>query len=347
MSQFTCIGCRVAFADADIQRQHYKTDWHRYNLKRKVVNLAPVTAEEFQLRVISRRQQDAEEIKDTSTYCKVCKKSFASKKAFQNHENSKRHKDLVAQLIESSDGPISANVISEPSQPQKRKDSFKSNAENPMDDDIETDSEIEELDSDEWDEEMTELHPDNPILSNDCLFCTHHSASMTKNLKHMLVEHSFFVPDIEYVEDLNNLLLYLGEKVSRLYMCLWCNFSGREFQSLEAAQKHMRDKGHCKMLHEGAALAEYERFYNYATSYPDHDDGMDVDEEILKDFDLDGGDFQLTLPSGATVGHRSLMLYYKKARDIRFMRKAQNKFYMRLGVKANKLQKHFRPQVDV
>lgn len=65
------------------------------------------------------------------------------------------------------------------------------------------------------------------------------------------------------------------------------------------------------MLHEGAALAEYERFYNYATSYPDHDDGMDVDEEILKDFDLDGGDFQLTLPSGATVGHRSLMLYYK------------------------------------
>lgn len=72
----------------------------------------------------------------------------------------------------------------------------------------------------------------------------------------------------------------------------------------------MRDKGHCKVLHEGATLAEYDRFYNYATSYPDFEEGMDVDEE-LKDLDLQAGDFQLTLPSGATVGHRSLMLYYK------------------------------------
>jgi hypothetical protein len=28
-----------------MQREHYKTDWHRYNLKRKVVDLPPVTAE--------------------------------------------------------------------------------------------------------------------------------------------------------------------------------------------------------------------------------------------------------------------------------------------------------------
>lgn len=26
---FTCITCRVGFRDGDLQRNHYKTDWHR------------------------------------------------------------------------------------------------------------------------------------------------------------------------------------------------------------------------------------------------------------------------------------------------------------------------------
>ncbi len=57
MSAYTCIGCRVAFADADLQRAHYKTDWHRYNLKRKVADMPPVTAENFQKRVLAQRAQ--------------------------------------------------------------------------------------------------------------------------------------------------------------------------------------------------------------------------------------------------------------------------------------------------
>ena len=35
-------------------------------------------------------------------------------------------------------------------------------------------------------------------------------------------------------------------------MCLWCTTG--VFKSVEAVQKHMKDKGHCKMLHEGDAL---------------------------------------------------------------------------------------------
>ena len=54
---FTCITCRVAFADADLQRSHYKTDWHRYNLKRKVADLPHVTAEGFNQRVLAQRAQ--------------------------------------------------------------------------------------------------------------------------------------------------------------------------------------------------------------------------------------------------------------------------------------------------
>ena len=54
---FTCITCRVSFSDAEMQRSHYKTDWHRYNLKRKVAQMPPVTAEVFFERVMSQRAQ--------------------------------------------------------------------------------------------------------------------------------------------------------------------------------------------------------------------------------------------------------------------------------------------------
>lgn len=47
----TCITCRVAFARAELQRDHYKSDWHRYNLKRKVAELPSVSAEVFQQKV--------------------------------------------------------------------------------------------------------------------------------------------------------------------------------------------------------------------------------------------------------------------------------------------------------
>ena len=78
----------------------------------------------------------------------------------------------------------------------------------------------------------------------------------------------------------------------------------------------MKDKGHCKLLHEGDAIAEYADFYDYSSSYPD--DGNCAREDItIKPDDevdltrLDDTGFELVLPSGAKVGHRSLMRYYR------------------------------------
>ena len=57
MRQHTCITCAVAFQDAEVQREHYKTDWHRYNLKRKVAEFEPVTLENFQQRMLRHEQE--------------------------------------------------------------------------------------------------------------------------------------------------------------------------------------------------------------------------------------------------------------------------------------------------
>ncbi len=48
---FTCVTCNVAFKDSELQRVHYKTDWHRYNLKRKVAEMPAITFQDFTERV--------------------------------------------------------------------------------------------------------------------------------------------------------------------------------------------------------------------------------------------------------------------------------------------------------
>lgn len=93
MSSYTCISCRVQFADADVQRAHYKTDWHRYNLKRKVANMPPVTAENFQERVLAQRADAAQELADAHSLatCATCSKKFSSANAYNNHLQSHKH----------------------------------------------------------------------------------------------------------------------------------------------------------------------------------------------------------------------------------------------------------------
>ena len=71
------------------------------------------------------------------------------------------------------------------------------------------DEDIEEVDSDEWNEEE-----DDAIPRTDCFFCLHHSSTLEKNAIHMSNEHSFFIPDLEYLVDLAGLFEYLGAKVS-------------------------------------------------------------------------------------------------------------------------------------
>jgi len=55
-------------------------------------------------------------------------------------------------------------------------------------------------------------------------------------MKHMIDEHTFYVPDIEYVSDLKGLMNYLGEKISIGNTCIYCH---KMFHSLEAIRKHM------------------------------------------------------------------------------------------------------------
>ena len=194
------------------------------------------------------------------------------------------------------------------------------------------------------------------LTPNSCLFCPHQESSLEDSLSHMAVSHSFFIPDIEYLQDLHGLLTYLGEKVAVGNVCLFCNGKGRAFRTIEAVRKHMDDKGHCKIAYDTEKdRLEISDFYDFSSSYPDtvkqgkkaarekrprvnttededwediEDDGEEADEVIeegdvseeddesdLPDSQITYGDsnFELVLPSGSRIGHRSMRRYYEQS----------------------------------
>ena len=73
---FTCISCRVAFEDAAEQRTHFSTDWHRYNMKRRVASLPPVAATAFNEKVVERREQNAVRTDPRDLACEACRSVY-------------------------------------------------------------------------------------------------------------------------------------------------------------------------------------------------------------------------------------------------------------------------------
>ena len=379
MPMFTCITCRVSFADSDIQRRHYKTDWHRYNLKRKVAEMPPVTAEVFQQKVLAQKAEveAQQQSKTKSLHCQLCNKTFSSENAHSNHLSSKKHKDLEANKAKKQGSLITESQLSNNF---KRKDSKETDQQNTESENAESLSHNGDDDDDE-DDDIEE----DTLEVTDCLFCPHHSVSLEENLKHMTRSHSFFIPDLEYVVDLKGLVAYLCEKVGMGNMCLYCNDKGKSFFSLEAVQSHMVDKGHTKMNYEGDAVLEYADFYDFSSSYPDYnpDEENEGDEIQGRESTLAVNEqtLELYLPSGAKIGHRNMRHIYKqnlppershhskviqsimadykalgwhgtiasaarqKVKDVRLRNVQQAKRNVDISVKANRMQKHFRPQV--
>ena len=66
----------------------------------------------------------------------------------------------------------------------------------------------------------------------------------------MSSEHSFFIPDAEYLVDPTGLITYLGEKLAVGNACVYCNRKGRTFRTLDTMRKHMVDKSHCKIAYD-------------------------------------------------------------------------------------------------
>ncbi|CAJ0580242.1 unnamed protein product, partial [Mesorhabditis spiculigera] len=306
---YTCVTCQLVFRNPDVQREHYRTDWHRYNLKRQVSELPPVTDEQFRAKVVNfkkdKEQAKEDAVKEANLLCEICNKRFSSKNAYADHLRSKKHLEVEKYGRRGPRQPRK-KTTSTAAHSMAEADKVQKDVEMESDDeDVDTDSSGWHTDHGSEDEEEADTwdYDENQALPvTACLFCPQTSSTFDKNLEHMKTRHDFAIPDKQYCSDEQGMIGYLGLKVGAGRVCLYCPESKGRYQSIQAVQKHMMDKEHCRVSREPQSMLEFVDWYDYSALY---------DELVDAKAPFDDG-WTLTLPSGAKIGHRALMRYYKQ-----------------------------------
>lgn len=89
MEKINCTACRILLCSQDEARSHYKSDFHTYNLKRKHVQLEPVTFEKYQEKIEENKILTREEVRELK--CECCNQVFSNEKLLIKHQKS--HQD--------------------------------------------------------------------------------------------------------------------------------------------------------------------------------------------------------------------------------------------------------------
>lgn len=268
---YTCGACWIQFTSTKDQRSHMQTEWHRYNLKRKVADLPAVDEKTFNDKVakINETKKQVDNV-DIGTNAKDSKLSPKDLKKLQKQELLKKKQELLElakKQIElklkriQDDGSLTLSPEVEKSLSDKiaqlsqdiEKIQFKNKPKEPLSE-----------------EEIYRKKLANQVefKETDCLFCPINSnkkiTTFEENLEHMALKHGFFFPEEKYLADKNGLLKYLSEKIGLGNICLACNFEGR---STESVQQHMIMKSHCKIPYftedEKLEISEFYDFTEY------------------------------------------------------------------------------------
>ncbi|XP_071693875.1 cytoplasmic 60S subunit biogenesis factor REI1 homolog 1-like [Rutidosis leptorrhynchoides] len=244
-----CDACNKQLIDENDQQNHYKSQWHHYNLKRKIAGVQGVTEAVYLAKKSTRAEEKRELQKGPamSYTCGLCNKKYRSSKAYDHHLKSRAHTSRVSHDYDYDQNesipvvkPILARVVVK---------------------------EEHDDDNDDDDDDNVDDDDDDPTC---CFMCDKKHKTIEKCMAHMHKRHGLFIPDVEYLKDPAGLLTYLGHKVKRDFACLYCNINCHPFDSLEAVRKHMAAKSHCK-VHYGddseEEEAEFDEFYDYDSSY--------------------------------------------------------------------------------
>eukprot|EP00741_Cyanophora_paradoxa_P011229 tig00020554_g10849.t1 len=322
MSHLTCLACGASFANQDVQRDHFRTEWHRFNLKRKVASLPPVDLATFNTKVLPLQSTAQNEAGASSVECSICMKAYSSQSALESHLRSRKHKENEAksQTIARGGGvhekaphrgardagagvgvpPPAAGAAARPEPPRRE---FGAGIGFTIPRAVDEDAPMEEAEEEagaedggrrpgETEEEMMErkIRTAKRLELEDCLFCRTRSPDFQQNVEHMTKVHGFFIPDVEYLRDVEGLVRYLGEKVAVGNVCLYCNGKGRSFHSLDAVQKHMVSKSHCKLRYEEEDEEEFGEYYDFSATWGEAgaDDAMSEGGEEEDEEDEEG-----------------------------------------------------------
>lgn len=235
--------------------------------------------------------------------CETCSKNYFSENAYQNHLSSSKHKANLAAASHRNDDETKSVVSSTFSlgEPTKvAKEEVDSDAEDEFNQVIEglQQSKLDPRPSpvkrpanpqpdkngdamDEDTEETASTATGNTKEPNwslrSCIFCNYESPTVPLNAHHMERFHGMFIPEKQYLVDLDGLIQQLQFQVSKGLECLFCQ---KVKANVYAVQTHMKDIGHCKIPYstetEQLAIGDY---YDFRSTYSDSESDSDEEEE--------------------------------------------------------------------
>ena len=306
-----CNTCKASFSSVDMVRQHYKSDWHVFNSKRRSSGLTRATWEEY--KKLSSVKSNVKKSSTSSSLSNKYPNSSAMSSPNKLAEEVKRTDDVSmdsvshkiplsdeATILSTSLADLAANVGIDS---KERLDKIVSLAvEN-----VKAESDEDKGEEDEEDE------GDIIIEDNISLFDDKLSDTVEENVSYMERNFGFFVPEREHVADLSALIIYLGEKIKLGGICIYCQ---KQFGSGRSCQDHMRAKSHCKIAYEeDIDLDEFDDFYDSPSTYSHNN--LDVyenskDEADMEEYSEPPAIGELLLADGRCLGHRAFRKYYRQ-----------------------------------
>lgn len=336
-----------------------------YNMKRRIASLPPVSLETFNEKVLAAKATSSEAAAKASfeKTCHACQKTFFSENSFQNHIKSSKHKQREARLSKEGDN---ASVMSSTFSVGEPVSTSQDNGVADVTDGLKA-ATIEEEDEDE---EMQTGQGE--FLSARCLFCRADSSDVHANVEHMNKKHGMFIPEWDYLADLDGLIHYLYRKINENFECLYCHAIR---SNASACRAHMNDKGHCMIAFETEEeQIEIGQYYDFRSTYSDNeeedestpesggvkihgsdgdDDGWETDASSVEDEDEDmdshrrqpliyQDEYELHLPSGKSVGHRSLAKYYRQ--NLHSYPSAEERATRQLAIESGEIEEEEKPR---
>jgi pre-60S factor REI1 len=299
-----CNTCKAAFSTVELVRDHYRTDWHVFNSKRRANKLGHVTLEEYRSQFPVKKGA-----KPTKTSPAPTSPATPNREtSLSSPQSAPRPQIEVGERDENQIDKISEGLKEFALHLGVEADRVNTIVASALATGIEGDQE-QEGDHEQEDETAPII-----IEPNVSIFDNKEFSTVEACLEYMEQTFGFFIPEREYLVDLPGFLVYLGEKVKIGGLCLYCQ---KQFTPGRPLQNHMLSKSHCKIAYEeNVDEDEFEEFYDFSSSYgPDgkkNGDGDDEDEDLVDQTLEISAIGELILTDGRTVGHRAFRKYYRQ-----------------------------------
>ncbi|ODV83871.1 hypothetical protein CANARDRAFT_188983, partial [[Candida] arabinofermentans NRRL YB-2248] len=293
---FTCISCQIQFPAPELQRIHMKTDWHRYNLKRRVTGLSAVTASTFRSKIATQQRHELANSNEDEYGFHIHHKNKNNKSERQlTKKDLKKLHNRGRKLVDDIDnddeeqqqmiGSPSGSIVSRASRVSEFSlgtvqsefssaydtDDLRSELSKDDDDDLLVSSDDEmngnndidlSTDDEDFDEEDDEDEKIELPLTT-CFYCGEDNGEREQNIKHMFSKHGLYIPERSFLFNVDGLLRYIADSISLDLECLKCGFIGKNLYSI---RHHLQGKGHCVLPYETKDERELvKEFFDFRT----------------------------------------------------------------------------------